>query len=361
MESLILAVTVVWPLVAYMTVGVFIGRWGLMSKESFRMVNDAIFRIFLPLTLFFDVYDTDISTVLRPSIVAFVAAGAVLLWAFAWVIVSKFVEEDTCATVMIQGIYRSNYVLFGVSIARSVCGEDGVALAAALAALVVPLFNVLSVILFEVRRGSQVKVFRVFIGILKNPLVVAGVSGGICAAVGIRLPELACSPLRSLGDIATPLALVSLGGLLSVGSILRHRVYLMATVVVRLVVVPLVMLSTAVAFGMRGDVLIILLAVFGSPTAVASAPMAQAMGGNGELAGEIVAATSVACVVTVFFFVFGKLIENGTLIEKIRWLVYAAPALQILLCEHPRSPRSHVSSVSYPCIFPPLYASTTSI
>lgn len=42
-----------------------------------------------------------------------------------------------------------------------------------------------------------------------------------------------------------------------------------------------------------------------SPTTVASAPMAQTMGGNGELAGEIVATTSVLYVFTLFFFVFG--------------------------------------------------------
>ena len=64
------------------------------------------------------------------------------------------------------------------------------------------------------------------------------------------------------------------------------------------------MLSTAIALGMRGDVLIALLAVFGSPTAVSSAPMAQAMGGNGELAGEIVAITSVCSIVSVFLLVF---------------------------------------------------------
>ena len=48
-----------------------------------------------------------------------------------------------------------------------------------------------------------------------------------------------------------------------------------------------------------------LLAAFASPTAVASNPMAQAMGGNGELAGEIVVATSACCIITIFLFVWG--------------------------------------------------------
>ena len=43
---------------------------------------------------------------------------------------------------------------------------------------------------------------------------------------------------------------------------------------------------------------------FGCPTAVASAAMAQEMGGNGDLAGEIVAVTSVISLFTMFIFIF---------------------------------------------------------
>ena len=56
---------------------------------------------------------------------------------------------------------------------------------------------------------------------------------------------------------------------------------------------------------MRGDFLVALLAIYASPTAVASAPMAQEMGGNGTLSGEIVATTTTFSIVTIFLFVFG--------------------------------------------------------
>ncbi len=55
----------------------------------------------------------------------------------------------------------------------------------------------------------------------------------------------------------------------------------------------------------KKDSLTVIQGIFRSNFAVASAPMAQTMGGNGELAGEIVATTSVFCVFTLFFFVFG--------------------------------------------------------
>ena len=64
------------------------------------------------------------------------------------------------------------------------------------------------------------------------------------------------------------------------------------------------MLTAFALAGYRGDALVAVLAVFGSPTAVASAPMAQAMGGNGSLAGRLWQWTSVCCIVTIFLFVY---------------------------------------------------------
>jgi predicted permease len=53
------------------------------------------------------------------------------------------------------------------------------------------------------------------------------------------------------------------------------------------------MVVAAVLFGFRNEVLVPLLLMSGAPTAVSSYTMAQQMGGDGELAGEIVVFTTV--------------------------------------------------------------------
>ena len=120
----------------------------------------------------------------------------------------------------------------------------------------------------------------------------------------IRLPELVAEPLEKLGEAATPLALVVLGGLLSAKSISGHRYHLAVAALAKLVVIPFVTVCLGILAGFRGNDLVAVLAVFASPTAVASTPMAQAMGGDGKLAGEIVAVTSVGCILTMFLWVF---------------------------------------------------------
>lgn len=305
MESFTLAASVVLPLVIYMAVGGLIRRMKILSMDQLKAVNEMIFRIFIPLALFFNVYDAEFSQAFQAEVFIFAVVGVIVVFCLVWVMVSRLVRDGRDAATVIQGIYRSNFVLFGAAVATSLCDESGVALTAALAAVVIPVFNILAVVLFEVKRGGRVDVRKMIINICKNPLVDAGVLGCVFSGFHIRLPGLLAEPLADLGSAATPLALVVLGAMLSFESVVRHRKYLVWATVGRLAAVPSVMLLPAVWIGIRGDALVALLAVFASPTAVASAPMAQSMGGNGILAGEIVAATTVCSILTMFLFVFG--------------------------------------------------------
>lgn len=305
MENFMMAVSVVLPLIVYMSVGRLIRNMGILKPDHLKAVNAMLFRIFIPLALFFNVYDAEFSEAFQADVFAFALIGVLAVFVVLWLVVSKCVRDDRNASTIIQGTYRSNFVLFGATVAASLCDKDGVALVATLAAVVVPVFNMLAVILFEVKGGRKVRAGEIILNICKNPLVDAGVLGCIFSAFQLKLPSLIAQPLASLGEAATPLALVILGAMLSFESAVRHRKYLIAATVGRLVLVPLPVLVLAVWMGMRGNALIALVAVFASPTAVASVPMAQMMGGNEMLAGEIVTSTTVCSILTIFLFVFG--------------------------------------------------------
>lgn len=310
MESLLLAAGLVVPMTVYMLVGFFIRRAGILEDTDFKKLNSMIFKILIPLSVFFELYQCDLQTAAQPRLFVMVAAGIILVCAVCWCIVPRLTGERRDAATIVQGIYRSNYVLFGTTIGLSLCGEQGAAVTAALVVVTVPLFNALAVILFETARNSTANPKKLLIGILKNPLILAVATGAVCNLLRVPLPELLVSPLEKLGSTASPLALVVLGGMLSLQSISGHKKYLTGAVLGRLVIVPLLMLSVFALCGYRGPELVAVLAVFGSPAAVSSTPMAQAMGGNGKLAGEIVALSSVCSILTLFCFVVA-LVQMG--------------------------------------------------
>ena len=304
MNSLTLAFKVVTPLLIYMLIGTFIRRAHIMRPDHFKALNRAIFRIFIPLALFFSIYNSDVRKVIDPPVYLVCEAGVLAAFFLIRAFIRRHVkDEEKVTATLIQGCFRSNFVLFGGAIAASLCDGEGVAMISALNAVIVPTFNILAVILFEKARGGAVSPAHLIIQIFKNPLVDAGLLGLLAALIGLPIPELIAQPLMTLGSAATPVALVSLGGLLSLNSALDHRRYLGMAAVIRLVILPGTMILLGSLLGFRGPQLVALLAVFGSPTAVASAPMAQAMGGAGALAGEIVAVTTVASIATIFCFV----------------------------------------------------------
>ena len=146
-------------------------------------------------------------------------------------------------------------------------------------------------------------------GIVTNPLIIASVLGIVFYFLKIKLPYGVEKPVVDLGRVATPLSLVALGGSFTIGRVKGYTRQLLLGVVGRLVVVPAVMISLGILLGLRNETLIPVMIMFGAPTAVSSFPMAQQMGGDGELAAELVVFTSGFAILTIFLWTF--LLKQG--------------------------------------------------
>ncbi len=304
MQSFLLAAQVVVPLIVYMAVGILVKKAGIFSVKQFKDLNMLAFKVLIPISLFFSIYNVDLEKSVVPSVFVFAAIGVPSMIAVVWILFKFTIREKKDRATVIQGVYRSNFVLFGAAIAAELCDSDGVALVGSLTSLVIPMYNIFAVVLFDLNSGRKVKLSGLLLDIIKNPLVIGGVLGLLINISPISIPEIVATPLQTIGKTATPIALISLGGILSLKSMMGDKKLLALSVVGRLVIVPVIMISIAAAMGFRDKELVAVLAIFASPTAVASMPMAQSMGGNGELAGEIVAMTSVCSVVTIFAFTF---------------------------------------------------------
>lgn len=59
--------------------------------------------------------------------------------------------------MLIQGMFRSNYVIMGIPVATALLGADQLGTVSILIAVIVPLFNMLAVVVLEVFRGQKPK------------------------------------------------------------------------------------------------------------------------------------------------------------------------------------------------------------
>ena len=195
-------------------------------------------------------------------------------------------------------------MIFGIPVTTALFGSDAIGATALLVAVVVPLFNMLAVITLETFRGSKINVKKIVTGIITNHMILGTVIGMFFLVLGWKLPFAIEKSILDLSKVTTPLALVILGASFTFSSVRGNVKNVCIGVLGKLVLSPIIFLPIAIAFGFRGVNLGILLAIFGSPTAVSSFSMAKQMDADADLAGQLVVFGSMLSVVTMFVWIF---------------------------------------------------------
>ena len=221
----------------------------------------------------------------------------------AWLIYMPKVKEKKKLSVLIQGVYRGNFVLFGLAIVDSIYGKEGLATVSLLTIVVIPTFNVLAVIILEYYSGREISKLKLLKQVFKNPLIIATLLGISFIVLKVNIPKPVYKTLSDISKIATPLAFIVLGAELQFGNMLKNIKYLISVNILRLVGNPLITIGVGKLIGFQGIELVALLSMSACPTAVASYTMAKEMNADGDLAGEIVATTSIFSILTIFCWV----------------------------------------------------------
>ena len=304
MENLIIAFNVVLPLFFAMALGYTLKGIGMYDTGTLKIINKLVFKVFLPVYLLYSIYSTDLSVAFNPKVMIF-SALAILTWFLLLMLVVPLIEKDNAKRgVMVQAMFRSNFVLFGLPVAVSLCGEEKIGITSLLMGSVIPIYNVLAVITLEAFRGGKPSGKKIISGILKNPLIIASALGVSFYLLKIDLPYAVEKTVVDFGKVATPLALMALGGEFRFSKVKGDLKQLMISVIGKLILCPLFMVTAGILLGFRNEILVPILLMSGAPTAVSSYTMAQQMGGDGELAGEVVVFTTGVSIITIFIWIF---------------------------------------------------------
>ena len=304
MENFVISVNAILPMFLVMALGYGARCLGWIHREEISNINKVAFRIFLPCLLYYNVYCSDLSGSFDPLLIAYAVGSVLLSFALALgytLLMEKLPERRG---VMIQGMFRSNYVIMGIPVATALLGADQLGTVSILIAVIVPLFNMLAVVVLEVFRGQKPKPLHILGQIAKNPLVIGSVLGILTLAAGIRLPHILEQTIQNISAIASPLQLFLLGAFFQFSGLKTYRRELVTVSAAKLIVSPGLFLGLGALLGFRGVAFVSLIGVFASPTAVNSFTMAQQMGGDAELAGDIVVVTSAVSMLTMFLWVF---------------------------------------------------------
>ena len=304
MENIIVSFNVIAPVFFLMVLGYLLVNYtSLADRKLTKQANAIVFKIFLPCMLFYNVYQSDIGAEIhsRIKLCIWAAGGLLILFVLLCLIVPKVVKQENQQGVVIQGIFRSNYVIFGVAVVQNMYGVKSTTTAAILSAILVPMYNFLAVValsIFGEKRETDWK--KIILDIVKNPLIISSVLGIIFSLLGIRLPTAVDTTVQDLAKLSTPIAFMILGGDLDFSKVRGNLKVASVVLTIKLVILPLIMIQMIVMMGYRDADLLSGLLAYQTPVAVSSYIMAQQAGADGQLAGQLVVFSSVLSIFTLF-------------------------------------------------------------
>lgn len=350
------------PIILLILLGYLLKKFNFLNANFVKIGNKFVFKVCLPCMLFINIYDKmDSFSEIRWDVVVYAVAAICVIFGLGLLTAILTTKKQKRRGVILQCSFRSNFAIIGLTLVERLGGDTGIA--GIISAFSIPVFNILAVVAlsifaekeesvqnsqqlngsetgeagsFEKTQGEQspgVKaaksknsVKNILLNIIKNPLIIGVVLGLVC--VGIRELERAfCggevvfrldnqlkflyTAISDLKAIASPLALIVLGGQFEFSAVKGMTKEIIVGTVWRIALAPVLGIGVAFLLSNYTDLFTFgpeiyptLIALFGTPVAVSSAIMAGEMKNDEQLATQLVVWTSICSIITIFAMVF---------------------------------------------------------
>ncbi|MFS0828472.1 AEC family transporter [Pseudomonas phoenicis] len=301
---LIQTLNITAPVFAMLFLGVLLKRIHVIDDNFNQVASSLVFNVCMPALLFLGIYHADLSSAFRPGLIGFFVVATVLGFALCWgMAIWRCPPHER--GVYTQGAFRGNNGVIGLALAASLYGDVGVSLGAILAGVVILFYNSLSAVVLAVYSPSlKSDPWSLCKGLARNPLILSVVIATPMAYAQVPLPNWLLTSGDYLAQMSLPLALICIGGTLSLAALRDSGRLAMHASLMKMVWLPLLGTLGAWLCGFRGAELGILFLYVASPTAAASYVMARAANGNHELAASIIVITTLMAAITTNIGIF---------------------------------------------------------
>jgi len=296
LNDVVFSFSVTGPIFMMLMLGIVLARVGLINDAFIDVGSRLVFNVTLPALLFISIVNTDFEQTANLALVIYGIAATLVIFVLLELAAARLVQPPEERGVVVQGAYRSNMAITGLAYCVNAYGEEGLAVASLYLALVTILYNILGVLTLSrsLHRGRGLK--GMMRGIVRNPLIIGIVMALPVAWLEVRLPALLLDTGRYFGQMTLPLALLCTGGSLNLRALRYGLGNALIASAGKLMVVPVLITVGGYLVGFRGIQLGVLLLMSSTPTAAASYVMVRSMGGNAQLAANIIVVTTLGSI-----------------------------------------------------------------
>ena len=308
MENFIYSINVTMPIFLVMVIGYILKQIGMLNDNFVTVANKFNFKVTLPFMLFKDIAGVDIKAVFDIKYVLFCAIVSTICFWVVWGTAKLLVRDKTIRWAFVQSSFRGSAAVMGLAFIQNIYGSS--AMGPLMIVSAVPLYNIFSVIVltFEANDSTGIdkkaKIRQAGINICKNPIILSILAGLIVGLLEIQFPTLVNKTVSNVAQMATPLALITIGAGFEGRKALAKIAPTMAASMIKLVLQPLVFLPVAAWMGFSGEKMIAILIMLASPTTPSCYIMAKSMNNDEVLTASVIVTTTLMAAFTLTGWIF---------------------------------------------------------
>ena len=284
-----------FPVIVLIVLGRALKYYGLTDDAFLSRSDRLVYYIFFPALLFWKIGGSPSTSPIDWGLfsAAFLAVLTIYALSLAYI---RWRVTDYQAGTFSQSCYRFNTYI-GMAIVINAYGPDGARTFGLLVGFIIPIINVLAVstlIWFSGQSYARGKRLRLTAkALVSNPLILACLAGMLVSRAGGHLPDFAAAALKLMAAITLPLALLSIGGALTMRTARGYLAPSLAAATFKLICLPLVGLGFLKLFGVQGAPLQIGMLLFALPTSTALYVLSAQLNSDTRLASASIVVSTV--------------------------------------------------------------------
>lgn len=306
------ALDIVLPIFAFVAVGWGLAITGILPASVGEGLAAFAATVGIPLLLFETLVRADLGAVSPWQVWACYYPAAALAWILGQTIGRKAFDLPARTSVIAgMGATFANIGFVGLPLAQRAYGDHGALVATVIISIHLPIWMTTATILLLRREAPTADgatafdaVRRVGLTVLANPIILGLAAGVIAHGVGFRPSGVLGQTIHTLGAVASPIALVSLGMSMHGQSIRGEVLPSLTMAAIKLIALPAFVVVLTRIVAPDADVIGPLIVVASVPTGINVYLVATQFAVGRRLASNVVAATTALAAVTASAWLF---------------------------------------------------------
>jgi len=285
-----------FPIFALLVFGWFLRKIGLTDKTFLKTADRLIYYFFFPLMLFWKIGSSSFSGDLEFNLVWASLAALGLLFIVSTLTIRWGDVTAFQAGSFSQSCYRFNTYI-GMAVVLNSVGSEGVKYFGLLVAFVIPVINVFAVSLLIWYSGMEMGVSKrirlTMKALVANPLILGCIAGIVYARLIGGFPVFINNTLSLVSMVSLPLALLSIGGTLTLSGLKGNIVLAHVAALEKLLLLPLVGFVFLHLFDVSGVSFRVGMIFFALPASTAIYVLSSQLNSDPELASASIVVSTI--------------------------------------------------------------------